>query len=196
MQAGVTRTQLNRAAAEHGLHFPVDPGADATLGGMAATNASGTTTIRYGKMRAQVLALEAVLPGGRVVRTGSRAAKTSAGYDDLTGLLVGSEGTLAVITELTVRLHPITEATALVRVSFAGIEGAGRAVTNLIVGAGLALSRLEIMDAWTARAVNRYTGSELVEGPTLFIELSGSPPRSKPTSRMSSTCSPSTTRSR
>ena len=126
--------QLTRAAAEHGLQFPVDPGADATLGGMAATNASGTTTIRYGKMRAQVLALEAVLPGGRVIRTGSLAPKTSAGYD-LTGLLVGSEGTLAVITELTVRLHPIPEATALVRASFASIEGAGRAV-NAIVGAG------------------------------------------------------------
>jgi D-lactate dehydrogenase (cytochrome) len=172
-QAGVTRDQLTRAAAEHGLQFPVDPGADATLGGMAATNASGTTTIRYGKMRAQVLALEAVLPGGRVIRTGSRAPKTSAGYD-LTGLLVGSEGTLAVITELTVRLHPIPEATALVRASFAAIEGAGRAVTA-IVGAGTALSRLEIMDAWTARAVNRYAGSDLVEGPTLFAELSGAP---------------------
>jgi D-lactate dehydrogenase (cytochrome) len=172
VQAGVTRKQLTSAAAEYGLAFPVDPGADATLGGMAATNASGTTTIRYGKMRAQVRALEAVLADGTVVRTGSRAPKTSAGYD-LTGLLVGSEGTLAVITELTVRLHPIPERTALVRASFAGIDGAGRAVTA-ITASGLNLSRLELMDEWMVRAVNAFSGSDLFDGPTLFAELSGS----------------------
>jgi D-lactate dehydrogenase (cytochrome) len=172
VQAGVTRLQLTRAAAEHGLFFPVDPGADATLGGMAATNASGTTAVRYGKMRPQVLALEAVLPGGRVIRTGTRALKSSAGYD-LTGLLVGSEGTLAVITELTLRLQPIPEATTLTRVSFADIETAGEAISS-VVSAGLAVSRMEVLDEWMVRAVNNFADAGLPEDPTLLIELSGS----------------------
>jgi D-lactate dehydrogenase (cytochrome) len=172
VQPGVTRSALDRAAGTHGLHFPVDPGADATLGGMAATNAAGTTTVRYGKMRPNVLALEAVLPGGEVIRTGSLAPKTSAGYD-LTGLLVGSEGTLAVITELTLRLHGIPEHAVAVRLGFPELEAACRAATQL-VAAGLAVARVELVDAWTIRAVNAYQGTSYPDGPSLFVELAGS----------------------
>ncbi len=172
VQTGVTRTALERAAAEHGLMFPVDPGADATLGGMAATNAAGTTTVRYGKMRANVLALEAVLPGGRVVRAGSRAPKTSAGYD-LLGLLIGSEGTLAVITELTVRLHGIPEQAVVLRLSFPDVEAACRAATA-IVAAGAGVTRVELLDSWTITAINAHTGIDLPVGPSLFVEAAGS----------------------
>jgi len=172
VQAGVTRLQLVRAAGEHGLFFPVDPGADATLGGMAATNAAGTTTVRYGKMRANVLALEAVLAGGRVIRTGSRAAKTSAGYD-LTSLLVGSEGTLAVITEVTVRLHAIPEHVVALRISFPDVESASRTAAGL-VAAGGGVSRVELLDAWTVEAVNAFSGTSYPEGPCLLVEASGS----------------------
>ena len=172
VQAGVTRLALERAASEHGLFFPVDPGADATIGGMAATNAAGTTTVRYGKMRPNVLALEAVLAGGRVIRTGSRAAKTSAGYD-LTGLLVGSEGTLAVITEVTVRLHAIQEHVVAMRVSFPDVESAGRTAAG-IVAAGSGVSRIELLDAWCVVAVNAFSGTAYPEAPCLFVEASGS----------------------
>jgi D-lactate dehydrogenase (cytochrome) len=171
VQAGVTRSALNRAAGEHGLFFSVDPGADATLGGMAATNAAGTTTVRYGKMRANVLALEAVLPGGTVVRTGSRAPKTSAGYD-LTGLLVGSEGTLGVITELTVRLHGIPEHVVAARISFPDVESACRtAVAAAAAGAGV--TRLELLDETNIRAINAYSGTTYPETPCLFVEAAG-----------------------
>ena len=172
VQAGVPRSALERAAAEHGLFFPVDPGADATLGGMAATNAAGTTTVRYGKMRANVLALEAVLAGGRVVRAGSRAPKTSAGYD-LLGLLIGSEGTLGVITELTLRLHGIPDAAVALRVSFGDLDGACRAATA-IVATGVGVTRVELLDAWTIDAINGYQGTEYPPGPTLFVEAAGS----------------------
>ena len=171
-QAGVTRLQLTRAAGEHGLFFAVDPGADATLGGMAATNAAGTTTVRYGKMRANVLALEAVLADGRVIRTGSRTAKTSAGYD-LTSLLVGSEGTLAVITEVTVRLHAIPEHAVALRVSFPDIESACAAAAGM-VAAGAGVTRIELMDAWIVAAVNAYSRTSYPEGPCLLVEATGS----------------------
>ena len=171
VQAGVTRSALERAAGAHGLFFPVDPGADATLGGMAATNAAGTTTIRYGKMRANVLALEAVLADGTVVRTGSRAPKTSAGYD-LTSLLVGSEGTLAVITELRVRLYGIPEHVLALRISFPTLEAACRTAAA-VVAAGSAVTRLELLDAWTIRAINAHLGTSYPAGPCLLVEAGG-----------------------
>ena len=171
VEAGVTRGALERAAAEHGLMFPVDPGADATLGGMAATNAAGTTTVRYGKMRANVLSLEAVLPGGRVVRAGSRAPKTSSGYD-LLGLVIGSEGTLAVITELSVRLYGIPEHTVVLRLSFPDVEAACRAATA-IVAAGVGVTRAELVDAWTIAAINAHQGMHLPPGASLFVEAAG-----------------------
>ncbi|HEY1370534.1 MAG TPA: FAD-linked oxidase C-terminal domain-containing protein [Gaiellaceae bacterium] len=173
VQAGVTRRRLDETVREHGLQFPVDPGADATLGGMAATNASGTTTVRYGGMRRHVLALEAVLGDGRVVRTGSRARKSSAGYD-LTSLLVGSEGTLAVITELTLRLHPVEETGATVRLEFGDVDAACAAVVELVAG-GVAVTRLELLDAWNVAAVNRYSGTSLPESPLLLVDLNGPP---------------------
>jgi D-lactate dehydrogenase (cytochrome) len=171
VQPGVTRTQLEAAAGPHGLWFPVDPGADATLGGMAATNASGTTTVRYGGMRAHVLALEVVLPGGRVVRTGSRAVKTSAGYN-LTNLFVGSEGTLGVITELTLRLHPIPDHIVVARAAFPSVEAACRAAAA-IIGSGVLVTRCELLDATTIAALNAFSGTGFPESPYLFVEFGG-----------------------
>jgi D-lactate dehydrogenase (cytochrome) len=172
VEPGVTRAALERGAGQHGLWFPIDPGADATLGGMAATNASGTTTVRFGKMRPNVLALEVVLPGGSVLRTGSRAFKTSAGYD-LTGLFVGSEGTLGVITELTLRLYGIPEHVVAVRVSFPTLEAACRtAVTSVAAGTGV--RRLELLDAINIHAINKYAGTAYPEVPSLFVEAAGS----------------------
>jgi D-lactate dehydrogenase (cytochrome) len=171
VQPGVTRSALERAAGQHGLMFPVDPGADATLGGMAATNAAGTTTPRYGKMRPNVLGLEAVLPGGRVIRTGGAVAKTSAGYD-LTGLLVGSEGTLGVITELTLRLHGIPEHAVALRVTFPTVEAASRTAVAA-VAAGVGVTRLELLDELNLRAINAYVGTAYAEAPCLFVEAAG-----------------------
>jgi D-lactate dehydrogenase (cytochrome) len=173
VQAGATRSRLEAAAGPHGLWFPVDPGADATLGGMAATNASGTTTVRYGGMRAHVLALEVVLADGRVVRTGTRAVKTSAGYN-LTELFIGSEGTLGVITELTLRLHPIPDRIVVARAAFPDVEAACRAAAA-IIGAGVLVTRCELLDSTTIGALNAYRGTTFAEAPHLFIELSGDP---------------------
>ena len=152
VQPGVTRSQLEAAAGPHGLFFPVDPGADATLGGMAATNASGTTSVRYGGMRQNVLALEVVLADGRIIRTGTRAAKTSAGYS-LTNLFVGSEGTLGVITELSLRLQPIPEHVVVARAAFPSVEAACRAAAA-IIGVGVPVVRCELLDAMTIAALN------------------------------------------
>jgi D-lactate dehydrogenase (cytochrome) len=171
VQPGVTRSQLEAAAGPHGLWFPVDPGADATLGGMAATNASGTTSVRYGGMRTHVLALEVVLAGGKIVRTGSRAVKTSAGYN-LTSLLVGSEGTLGVITELTLRLHPIPEHIVVARAAFPSVEAACRAAAA-IIGAGVLVTRCELLDATTIGALNAFSGTSFPESPYLFVEFGG-----------------------
>jgi D-lactate dehydrogenase (cytochrome) len=171
VQAGVPRSKLNEAAGSHGLLFPVDPGADATLGGMAATNASGTTTVRYGGMRAQVLALEVVLADGSVVRTGTRAVKTSAGYN-LTSLFVGSEGTLGVITELTLRLYGIPEYVMAVRAAFPDADSACRAAATMMA-AGILVTRCEYVDALVIGAVNRFKGTDFLEAPHLWIEFSG-----------------------
>jgi D-lactate dehydrogenase (cytochrome) len=171
VQPGVMRSALDRAAGGHGLFFPVDPGADASLGGMAATNASGTTTVRYGGMRAQVLALEVVLADGSVIRTGSRAVKSSAGYN-LTSLFVGSEGTLGVITELTVRLYGIPEYAVAVRAAFPDVDAACRAAAA-IIGSGVLVTRVELLDAPTVRAVNAYKGTAYAEAPSLFLEFTG-----------------------
>ena len=171
VQPGVLRSELNTAVAEHGLWFPVDPGADASLGGMAATNASGTTTVRYGGMRANVLAFEVVLADGSVIRPGSRTVKTSAGYD-LRALFVGSEGTLGVITELTLRLHGLPERPVAIRAAFPDVGAACRSAVAL-VGAGLTVTRCELLDEATLRAVNAYKGTSYAEAPNLFVELDG-----------------------
>jgi D-lactate dehydrogenase (cytochrome) len=171
VEAGVTRSQLEAATGPNGLWFPVDPGADATLGGMAATNASGTTTVRYGGMRQHVLALEVVLADGRIVRTGTRAVKTSAGYN-LTNLFVGSEGTLGVITELTLRLHPIPDHIVVARAAFPSVEAACRAAAG-IIAAGVLVTRCELLDAMTIAALNAFAGTDFPVSPYLFIEFGG-----------------------
>ena len=173
VEAGVTRLQLNDHLRDSGLMFPVDPGADATLGGMAATRASGTTAVRYGTMRDMVPAVEAVLADGTVIRTGGRARKSSAGYD-MTRLLVGSEGTLAVITGLTLRLHPRPEASRTTHLVFADIADAVAFVID-VMAAGATPARIELLDANQMQALMRHTGADLPDGPSIFLELTGSP---------------------
>ncbi|MFI1917578.1 FAD-binding oxidoreductase [Nocardia sp. NPDC020380] len=172
VQPGVTRTQLNTAAAEFGLQFTVDPGADASLGGMAATNASGTTTVRYGGMRANVLALQAVFADGTEARLGRAVRKSSSGYD-LKDLLIGSAGTLGIITELTVRLHPIPELIHSLRISFPTVAETVDAAVE-ILGMSLPVSRLELVDAPSMAAINAFRGTSYPESPALFIDTESS----------------------
>lgn len=174
VQCGVTRQQLNEELRATGLFFPVDLGAHATLGGMAATRASGTTTVRYGSMRELVISMTVVLPDGEIVSTGGRARKSSSGYD-LTRLMIGSEGTLGVITELTLRLFGLPDTARAIMCSFDSVEAAAQMVVEALQ-MGLVPNRIELADALQMKAINLYSRTDWPERPTLFFDLTGSQP--------------------
>lgn len=171
VQSGVTRNQLNRELRKHNLFFPVDPAIDATLGGMAATNASGTNAVRYGTMRNQVLGLEIVQANGEVIQTGGQYLKTSAGYN-LTGLFIGSEGTLGIITELILRVYVLPEETITITAGFQNVEAASKAVGKLMK-CGMSLGRVEIVDENTVYAINCYKNINLPVSAQLIMNLAG-----------------------
>ncbi len=173
VQPGVTREALNTELRHLGLFFPVDPGANASLGGMAGTGASGTTTVRYGAMRQNVMGLQVVLADGSVIRTGGRSRKSSAGYD-LTKLFVGSEGTLGITTELTLRLHPLPESISAAACAFPSSAAAVQAAID-IMQSGLAVAKMEFVDADAVRAVNTHGGVSIAPGDYLLLEFHGSP---------------------
>lgn len=171
VEPGITRTQLNEYINKHGLHFPIDPGADASIGGMAATNASGTTAVRYGSMRDQILDLEVVLVDGRVIRTGSRAKKSSSGYH-LTGLFTGSEGTLGIITEITLKLHGIPEHIIAARCTFSSIEECAEGAYT-VLASDIPVMRMELVDASSIKQVNQYGDYSFPARHSLFFEFAG-----------------------